>query len=54
MVFKLAQSAEKGWRKLNGCALAREVSQGAAFVDGIRKAACGSILFFPHPNPAAI
>jgi transposase-like protein len=39
MVFKLAQSAEKGWRKLNGCALAKEVSLGVAFVDGIRKAA---------------
>jgi len=39
MVFKLAQSAEKGWRKLNGCALAKEVSQGVVFVDGIRKAA---------------
>jgi putative transposase len=39
MVFKLAQSAEKHWRKLNGCALIREVSAGVAFVDGIRKAA---------------
>ena len=39
MVFKLCQSAEKHWRKLNGCALLREVSSGIEFVDGIRKAA---------------
>ena len=39
MVFKLCQSAEKGWRKLNGCALLKEVSAGVEFVDGIRKAA---------------
>jgi putative transposase len=39
MVFKLVQSAEKGWRKLNGCALLKEVSIGIQFADGIRKAA---------------
>jgi len=39
MVFKLCQSAEKHWRKLNGCALLREVSNGIEFVDGIRRAA---------------
>lgn len=39
MVFKLVQSAEKGWRKLNGCALLKEVSLGMQFIDGIRKAA---------------
>ena len=39
MVFKLCQSAEKHWRKLNGCALLKEVSAGVEFVDGIRKAA---------------
>jgi len=39
MVFKLCQSAEQHWRKLNGCALLREVSEGIVFVDGIRKAA---------------
>ena len=39
MVFKLAQSAEKRWKKLNGCALAKEVSLGIPYVDGIRKAA---------------
>ena len=39
MVFKLCQSAEKHWRKLNGCALLKEVSDGVEFVDGIRKAA---------------
>jgi putative transposase len=39
MVFKLCQSAERHWRKLNGCALLREVSEGIVFVDGIRKAA---------------
>jgi putative transposase len=39
MVFKLCQSAERHWRKLNGCALLREVSEGIVFVDGARKAA---------------
>jgi len=39
MVFKLCQSAERSWRKLNGCALLREVSEGIEFEDGIRKAA---------------
>jgi putative transposase len=39
MVFKLCQSAEKNWRRLNGCALLKEVSAGVEFVDGIRKAA---------------
>jgi putative transposase len=39
MVFKLCQSAEKHWRKLNGCALLKEVGAGVEFVDGIRKAA---------------
>jgi len=39
MVFKLCQSAEKHWRKFNGCALLKEVSAGVEFVDGIRKAA---------------
>jgi len=39
MVFKLTQSAEKHWNKLNGSALIREVSAGVAFVDGIRRAA---------------
>ena len=39
MVFKLCQSARKGWRKLNGCALLKEVGAGVEFVDGIRKAA---------------
>jgi putative transposase len=39
MVFKLCRSAAKNWRKLNGCALLKEVSAGVEFVDGIRKAA---------------
>ncbi|MCA1847974.1 MAG: IS256 family transposase [Actinobacteria bacterium] len=39
MVFKLCESAQKNWRKLNGCALLKEVSSGVEFVDGIRKAA---------------
>ena len=39
MVFKLCQSAQKRWRKLNGCALLKEVGAGVEFVDGIRKAA---------------
>jgi putative transposase len=34
MVFKLMESAQKGWRKLNGCALLPEVIAGVRFVDG--------------------
>jgi transposase-like protein len=36
MVFKLAQSAEAGWRSLNGSNLLPEVIQGTRFVDGIK------------------
>jgi transposase-like protein len=39
MVFKLAQKAEKGWRKLNGSAKLQELIDGIVFVDGERKAA---------------
>jgi putative transposase len=39
MVFKLAQLAEKSWRKLNGSNLLADVLDGVPFVDGIRKAA---------------
>ena len=34
MVFKLMESAAKGWRKLNGSALLADVLQGVKFVDG--------------------
>jgi putative transposase len=34
MVFKLMESAAKGWRKLNGSLLLSEVIQGVKFVDG--------------------
>jgi putative transposase len=34
MVFKLMESAKKGWRKLNGFALLPEVIRGVKFVDG--------------------
>jgi len=34
MVFKLMESAAKGWRKLNGSLLLPEVIQGVKFVDG--------------------
>jgi putative transposase len=34
MVFKLMESAAKGWRKLNGCALLPDVLRGVKFVDG--------------------
>ena len=37
MVFKLAQCAERSWRKLNGSALLPEVIQGVKFVDGERQ-----------------
>ena len=36
MVFKLALTAEKRWRRLNGSALLPEVIQGVQFVDGIK------------------
>ena len=34
MVFKLAQSAEKHWRKLSGFKLLADVIDGVIFVDG--------------------
>lgn len=39
MVFKLAQAAERKWRKLNGHALLRDVIRGVQFKDGIKVAA---------------
>ena len=39
MAFKLAQKAEKGWRRLNKSEKLQEVIDGAVFVDGSRKAA---------------
>jgi hypothetical protein len=39
MVFKLAQCAEKHWRRLNGVALLPEVIQDVTFVDGLKKEA---------------
>ena len=36
MVFKLAESAGKGWRSLNGSALIQDVIAGVVFVDGIK------------------
>ncbi len=39
MVFKLAQSAEKRWRRLNGHQLIPDVIQGVRFIDGIKKVA---------------
>jgi transposase-like protein len=38
MVFKLMESASKGWRKLNGALLLPEILQGMKFVDGIKVA----------------
>jgi len=37
MVFKLAQSAERHWRALNGSALLADVIRGVQFIDGLRK-----------------
>ena len=39
MVFKLAQCAEKRWRRLNGQALIPEVIRGVKFVDGLKEIA---------------
>ena len=36
MVFKLAESASKGGRSLNGAALIPDVIAGVVFVDGIK------------------
>jgi len=39
MVFKLAQKAESGWRKLNGSVLLSAVMMDIAFIDGVKQAA---------------
>lgn len=39
MVFKLAQCAEKRWRRLNGQELIPEVIRGVKFVDGLKEKA---------------
>ena len=39
MVFKLAQAAERMWRKLNGHKLLGDVIRGVQFKDGIKVAA---------------
>ena len=39
MVFKLAQCAEKHWRRINGKELIPEVIRGVKFVDGIKEIA---------------
>jgi len=39
MVFKLAQCAERHWRRLNGKELIVEVIEGIKFVDGIKEIA---------------
>ncbi len=39
MVFKLALTAQKKWRALNGSQLIADVIRGISFVDGIRKEA---------------
>jgi transposase-like protein len=37
MVFKLMQSAEKRWRRLNGSELLGDVIAGVVFTDGVKK-----------------
>jgi transposase-like protein len=39
MVFKLALSAQKRWRKLNGANLLADVAEGVTFEDGVKKLA---------------
>jgi hypothetical protein len=39
MAFKLVESAQKGWRKLNGSPLLPEVIAGVIFKDGVKLAA---------------
>ncbi len=36
MVFKLAQAAEKKWRRLNGALLIRDLIEGVKFKDGAK------------------
>ena len=38
MVFRLGMSAEKGWRKIQGCRRLAEVLDGVKFIDGIDQA----------------
>ena len=37
MVFKLMESASKGWRSLNGSPLLAEVIKGVVFIDGVKE-----------------
>src|SRR5512135_3360274 len=37
MVFKLMESASKGWRSLNGSPLLAEVVKGTVFIDGVKE-----------------
>ncbi len=39
MVFKLAESAEKSWRRVNGHKLIPDVISGVQFIDGVKKEA---------------
>ena len=39
MLFKLAQSAEEGWRKLRGNDHFADLLQGKKFIDGLSEAA---------------
>jgi len=39
MVFKLAQSAQKRWRALNGSERINDLIQGVQFIDGVKKCA---------------
>ena len=39
MAFKLVESAQKSWRKLNGSPLLPEVIAGVLFKDGVKIAA---------------
>jgi hypothetical protein len=39
MVFKLAQCAERHWRRLNGKEQIAEVIEGIKFVDGLKEIA---------------
>jgi putative transposase len=37
MVYKLMESASKGWRALNGSKLLPEVIAGVVFIDGVKQ-----------------
>src|SRR5262249_25045278 len=51
MVFKLAQAAEKGWRRLDGHSQLPKLITGVKFIDGIETVSQQSLAAGPRPSP---